>query len=75
MKKRILWIDDEMYKIRDLADGLREEGISVIEAVTESEWIKQLNKRDGFFKLVVLDIMLPKGNGQEEKNTHASLEK
>ena len=63
MKRRILWIEDEMYLIGNLADGLREENVEVISATTEKEWKKELNRKAGYFDLVILDIMLPQGSG------------
>ena len=61
MRKRILWIEDEMYKIGDLVDGLRAEDIEVINAVTEEEWREEPKREAGYFDVVILDIRLPRG--------------
>lgn len=58
MSKRVLWIEDEIYLIGDLADVLREEDIKVITADTEQKWEEELGKRAGYYDLVILDIAL-----------------
>lgn len=69
MRKRILWIEDEIYKIGDLVDGFRvREDIEVIEADTEDEWRRELSSKAGYFDLVILDIRLPRGGRIVDEN-------
>jgi two-component system cell cycle response regulator DivK len=71
MKKRILWIEDEIYRIDHLVDVLEENNLEVTTASVESEWEAQLKKPDSYFDLVILDIMLPRSESANNENPSA----
>jgi DNA-binding response OmpR family regulator len=59
VKRRVLWIEDEIYRIKDLAEELEEEKITVIIVDTKEKWEEELKKKAGHYDLVILDIALP----------------
>lgn len=69
MSKRILWIEDEYYKFNYLSNGMKDKGIEVTPAIKEEEWNKWLRKKAGYFDIVILDIMLPKGIKFEDEKS------
>ena len=71
MKKRILWIEDEIYRIDHLVDVLEENNLEVITASVEGEWEKQLRKTNSKIDLVILDIMLPKTDSSNNEKPSA----
>ena len=62
MKKRILLVEDEAAVASYLGDFLEQEGFEVVRATT----IQQANDLlESSFKLIMLDLMLPDGTGDE----------
>jgi len=69
MKKKILFIEDEITIRETLAEALKAEGFEVDEASDGEKGIKKIEK-DGY-DLILLDVILPKKDGYEilkEKN-------
>jgi len=68
MKKRLLVVEDDDSLRLTLVDNLELEGYEVYSASTitkTKEIISQQNKRNLKIDLIVLDLMLPDGNGYE----------
>lgn len=61
MKSAILLVEDDHIQNDVLANFLRKDGYQVISAYTLSDAIHQLAENE--FQLLILDLMLPDGNG------------
>ena len=63
MTKKILWIEDEIWKIGELTYGLKQKGIEIKEVQEEKKWNIEILRKEGYYNIVVLDIILQKGRG------------
>jgi CheY-like chemotaxis protein len=80
--KRILFIDDELVPEAREPGGnymffyilaLRENGFEVVETLGPDDALKELQKPDAHFDLIILDIMMPPGKCFARKDTDEGL--
>jgi two-component system, OmpR family, response regulator RegX3 len=62
-RRRILLIEDEESIAEPLADALEREGFDVVKAATAVQGLEEFRKRSP--DLVLLDVMLPDGDGRD----------
>ena len=62
-RRRILLIEDEESIAEPLADALEREGFDVVKATTAAQGLEEFRKRSP--DLVLLDVMLPDGDGRD----------
>lgn len=58
--KRMLWVDDDYYRLRGLVRPLVKMGLEVIYVENEKEAIKLLNEKS-HFDIFLIDILIPEG--------------
>jgi len=59
--KNILWVDDEVYALREFYDELKDEGFNIIKATNATHGMKVFLSREYDINLVIIDIMTPSG--------------
>lgn len=65
MTEKILVIDDNQLERQLLQDMLESAGHSVITISSGEKGLKLLGEKEGDFKLILLDLFMPKMSGQE----------
>lgn len=66
MKKRktptILWVDDDIKRLRVFVDEMQDEGYEIIQAETPEEMEAVLSRERQNIDLIIMDLMLPIGH-------------
>src|SRR6185295_13517263 len=68
-KKRILWVDDELYHTNLLADVMEAEGFQMLRAQDATEG-KRLVQEKGPFDFGIMDVMMPPGADFDSVKAH-----
>ena len=67
MQKRVLWVDDECLRYREVVDRLRLNKVKTDLAYSASEGIKVMES-DTLYDAIVIDIILPYGFEYKEED-------
>ena len=58
-KKKILWVEDDYYHLKDLTRQLTKNGFEIISARSYEQAIDELNTHKEHLSLILLDLIIP----------------
>ena len=58
----ILWVDDDIKRLRVFVDEMQDEGYEIVQAETPEEMEAALSRERQNIDLIIMDLMLPIGD-------------